>query len=39
MGLTGADILIVNDYEFELLKERVDMTAGSKGSRRSCAQQ
>jgi len=26
-GLTGADILILNDYEFELLKERVAMTA------------
>ena len=25
-GLTGADILILNDYEFELLKERVAMT-------------
>ncbi|RLC83747.1 MAG: carbohydrate kinase family protein [Chloroflexi bacterium] len=26
-GVEGADILIVNDYEFELLKERAGMTA------------
>ncbi len=26
-GVEGADILIVNDYEFEMLKERAEMTA------------
>ena len=26
MGVEGADILIVNDYEFELLKDRIGMT-------------
>jgi adenosine kinase len=25
-GVVGADILVVNDYEYELLKDRVDMT-------------
>jgi adenosine kinase len=25
-GVTGADILVVNDYEYELLKDRIDMT-------------
>jgi adenosine kinase len=25
-GVMGADILVVNDYEYELLKDRVDMT-------------
>lgn len=25
-GVVGADILVVNDYEYELLKDRIDMT-------------